>query len=344
MTLIYFILILGAIVFVHELGHFLFAKLFGVYVYEFSLGMGPKIWSWKSKKKGTETEYSIRALPIGGAVSLAGEEVEDDKKIPKNRKLQAKPAWQRFLIMFFGAGSNFILAFIVLFMIAMIWGAPNMDPTFTKVDAEYPMYEAGIRSGDRVLSINGDKTTTIDDVRLYLALASDGNSVEFEIKDKGTVKVTPIKEEENDVVRYRFGVVFEPTIEKGFLASIKYTFVKLGAMFKQMFVTFKLLFTGGLSMDNLGGPVAIYGVVGESQKQGFDSILMLVALLCVNVGFINLIPFPAFDGGRILFIVIEKIKGSPINAEAENKIHTVGFILLMILILYVTVNDILRLF
>ena len=342
MTIIYFILILGIIVFVHELGHFLFAKLFGVYVYEFSLGMGPKIWS--RKKDGKETEYSLRLLPIGGAVTLAGEEIDDDEAIPKDRKLQSKPAWQRFLIMFFGAGSNFILAILVLFLIGMIWGAPNMDPVLSSVEKDMPMYEAGVRDGAKILAINGQKTTTIDDVRLYMALVDKGSSVEFEVENLGKVNVTPIKEEKDGVASYRFGVVFEPVVERGIFASIKYSFVKTGAMFKQMFITLKLLVTGGLSMDNLGGPVAIYGVVGESQKQGIDSVLMLLALLCINVGFINLIPFPAFDGGRILFIIIEKIKGSPIKAETENRVHTVGFILLIILILYVTVNDILKLF
>ena len=113
LTLIYFILILGLIVLVHEFGHFIFAKMFGVYVYEFSIGMGPKLFSKKDKKG--ETVYSIRAIPIGGYVQLAGEEVDDDESVPKDRKMYSKPAWQRFLIMFFGAGNNFILAFILLF-------------------------------------------------------------------------------------------------------------------------------------------------------------------------------------------------------------------------------------
>ena len=118
LTLLYFILILGLIVLVHEFGHFIFAKIFGVYVYEFSIGMGPKIFGKKDKKG--ETEYCIRAIPIGGFVQLSGEEIDDDSSIPKDKKMYSKPVWQRFLIMFFGAGNNFILAFILLFIYALI--------------------------------------------------------------------------------------------------------------------------------------------------------------------------------------------------------------------------------
>ena len=117
----------------------------------------------------------------------------------------------------------------------------------------------------------------------------------------------------------------------------------MGALFKQMVIILKNLFTGGLSLSNLSGPVGIYTIVGETRESGFASILQLVALLSLNVGFINLLPFPAFDGGRILFLIIEKIKGSPVKTEAENLIHTIGFILLMLLMLYITFNDILRL-
>ena len=180
MTLIYFILILGLIILVHEFGHFIFAKKFGIYVYEFSLGMGPKIFGKKDKKN--ETEYCLRLIPIGGFVQLAGEEVDDDDKIPKDRKLYSKKVWQRFLVMFFGAGNNFILAFLVLFLAALIWGAPNMDPVITKVTEGYPMEEAGISSKDKILSINDHKTSTMDDVRLYLTLAKPGEDINFKIK------------------------------------------------------------------------------------------------------------------------------------------------------------------
>lgn len=346
MTLIYFILILGLIILVHEFGHFIFAKKFGIYVYEFSLGMGPKIFSKKDKKN--ETEYCLRLIPIGGFVQLAGEEAEDDENIPKDRKLYSKKVWQRFLVMFFGAGNNFILAFLVLFLSALIWGAPNMEPVITRVTEGYPVEESGITAGDEILSINNHRTSTMDDVRLYLTLVEPGKDIDFEIKkDNGEIKditITPKEEEVDGTKVYKVGIEFEEEDQKGFINSIKYAFIKMGALFKQMVVVLKNLFTGGLGLNNLSGPVGIYSIVGESRQAGFESIFQLIALLSINVGFINLLPFPAFDGGRILFLLIEKIKGSPVDQKVEGIVHTIGFILLMVLIIYITINDILRLF
>lgn len=346
LTLLYFILILGLIVLVHELGHFIFAKLFKVYVYEFAIGMGPKLFTKKDKKK--ETEYSIRAVPIGGFVQLAGEEVEDDKKIPKNRKLYGKPIWQRFLIMFAGAGMNFVLAFALLFFAGLIWGSPDMSSTISEVKENYPMYNEGIRDNDKILEINGHKTKTIDDVMLYLTLAKEGSEVRFKIEDTlGSVKefdVTPVKEKEDGKEVYRYGVSFENGSKSGFVEAIKYSFTKMGAVIRQMVVVLQNLFTGKLGLSTLSGPVGIYSVVGSVSDSGLFAVFQLIALLSINVGFINLIPFPAFDGGRLLFLIIEKIKGSPVKPEIENKIHSIGFMLLMLLIIYITFNDILKLF
>ena len=345
-TLIYFVLILGVIILVHEFGHFIFAKMFGVYVYEFSLGMGPKLFSKKDKKK--ETEYCIRAIPIGGFVQLAGEEVEDDSKIPKNRKLYSKPVWQRFLIMFFGAGNNFLLALLLFFSVGLFFGSPIMDPVVTGVEEGYPIYEAGIRNGDTILEINGAHMSTIDDVQLYLTLAQKDEESTIKIKDTAgevkEVKVTPMKIKEDGEVQYRFGVGFRSTFEHGFVPAVRYMFQKTGAALKQMVIVLKSLFTGELGLKSMSGPVGIYSIVGESRNEGWATVFQLVALLSVNVGFINLIPFPAFDGGRILFLLIEKIKGSPVKAETENMIHNIGFMLLMLLMLYITFNDILKLF
>ena len=348
MTLVYFILILGIIVLVHEFGHFIFAKMFGVHVYEFSIGMGPKIFGKKRKNKKDETEYCLRAIPIGGFVQLAGEEVDDDKSVPKNKKMYNKPIWQRFLIMFFGAGNNFILAFLILLFCGMFYGAPNMDPVVNKLTEGYPMQEAGIEIGDRFLKVNGDKVSTVDDVRIYLSVVTPGEPITFEMqKETGeiiTYEVSPQKEEIDGVESYKFGIEFVVGNEKGFFAPIKYAFEKTGSLFKQMIITFKLLFTGKVGMENLSGPVGIYSIVGQTRSAGFESVLQLIALLSINVGFINLIPFPAFDGGRILFLIIEKIKGSPVNPKIENIFHSIGFILLLLLLIFITFNDIVRMF
>ncbi len=345
LNILLFVLILGTIVFVHEFGHFTWAKLTGVYVYEFAIGMGPKILS----KKGKETEYTLRAIPIGGFCSLAGEDVSDDEtnKIPEDRRLQGKSRFQRFLIMFFGAGNNFISAILILFFMALIWGGNTMEPKITKVTKDYPAYLAGLRENDYVKEINGKKISTSDDISLYLVVADPKKASTFVIlrdNKEMTFKVKPKVVKKKKKTTYVYGIDMHQKKTTGFVAAITYTIKKTGSIFKQMAVTVGYLFTGGIKLSQLSGPVGIYSVVGQQSKEGIASILYLVAFLSINVGFINLIPFPAFDGGHILFIIIEAIKGSPVNNELEAKINTIGLILLMLLMLFVTFNDILRLF
>ncbi len=347
LTILYFALILGVIVCVHEFGHFFFAKLFGIYVYEFSIGMGPKIFNWKGKNG--ETSYSLRAIPIGGFCSLAGEGSDDDKKLPKNRLLQSKPIWQRFLVMFFGAGNNFLLALIVLFFFGLIYGAPiDTQPTVKEISASSPAEIAGMQKGDVVQLVNGSKVASYEEMQLYLYM-SKGETELVVLRDgqNVTLHVTPLTEEEkkeqNKDYNYGFSCEDKIVYEHGLLNSIKYSFTRFGALTKQMVLTFKGLFTGGVSVKDLSGPVGIFSAVNQTKENGFGNLLSLLALLSLNVGFVNLIPFPAFDGGRILFLLIEKIKGKPVKAETENLIHTIGFFLLLALIIYVTINDIIRL-
>ncbi len=349
LTLIYFILILGLIVLVHEFGHFIFSKIFGVYVYEFSIGMGPRLFGTK-KEKG-KTQYNVRAFPIGGFVALAGEDAtEVDPEVPKGGYLYDKPVWQRAIIMGAGVFNNFLLAAILLFFIGLFYGSLIMTPTITKLDKSFPMYQAGIREGDKFVSINGNKVSNIDDARVYLALENDGSETKIVIERDGkekTFKVTPVevKDEKTKETSYKYGVTFEKKYEHGFIPAIKYTISQFGSYLKQIFITFKYLFTGRVGFENLSGPVGIYSVVGEVAKENaLVNLANLTALLCVNVGFLNILPFPAFDGGRILFLLIEKIKGSPVNPKIENTINTAGFIFLMGLIILITINDVIKLF
>ena len=346
LNIILFVLILGVIVFIHEFGHFIFAKLNGVYVYEFAIGMGPKLWG----KKGKETEYTLRAIPIGGFCQLAGEDLEDDdlKKVPKDKRLQSKKIWQRFLIMFFGAGNNFISAILILFFMALIWGGSTMSPTITQVTENYPAAKAGIQAGDLVKEINGHTIKTSDDISLYLAIADPTKKSTF-VVEKGngyevTYKFKAKKVEEDGETSYVYGIGMQQEKTKGFVNAIKYTAKKTASIFKQMGVTVAYLFTGGISLNQLSGPVGIYSIVGESSKAGFQNVLYLVAFLSINVGFINLLPLPAFDGGRILFLIIEAIKGSPVKPEIEEKIHGIGMMLLLLLMAIITINDIIKLF
>ena len=345
-NLILFILILGSIVFVHEFGHFIFAKLMGVYVYEFAIGMGPKLW----RKKGKETEYTLRAIPIGGFCMMAGEDLEDDdlKNVPKDKRLQSKKPWQRFLIMFFGAGNNFIFAILLLFLIGLIWGGTSMEPVITSVTKNSAAAISGIESGDRILEINGHSISTTDDISLYLAIADpeEASDIKVEKEDDSvkTYSVQPKKKKVDGEVVYQYGIGMVQEKEYGFFSAIEFTYKKTVSIFKQMAITIGYLFTGGISISQLSGPVGIFSIVGNQSSAGIMNIIYLIAFLSINVGFINLIPLPAFDGGHILFILIEKIKGSPVNPETENKIHTIGLFLLMLLMIVITFNDILRLF
>ena len=343
-NLIVFIIVLTVIVAFHEFGHFLLAKKNGVYVYEYSIGMGPKIWG---TKKG-ETEYSLRAIPFGGYCQLAGEDLDEDdsKKVPKNRRLQNKKPWQRFLIMVFGPVNNFILAVVLLLFIALVWGGNTMNPVITTVEEGSAAEVAGLKAEDTILEINNHKISTSDDISLYLAVANPKKASTFKVERSdgtyATIKVKPTKIKEDGQEVYRFGIAMQQEKTTGFIASIKYVFQKTVSIFKQMFVTVGYLFTGGIKSNQLSGPVGIYSIVGQSRAGGLANVLYLTAFLSINVGFINLLPIPAFDGGHI--IIIEVLKGSPVDPELENKIHTIFLILLMILMVLITFNDILRLF
>lgn len=343
MTLIYMILILGIIVFIHEFGHFLFAKRAGIYVYEFSLGMGPKLF--KFNRKNDETDYCLRLLPIGGFVQMAGEEIEADEKIPEDRRMQSKTWMQRFLTIIAGIMFNFILAIVVFFIVGLLNGASQNKPYISFV-------EDGINSnvvseGDRILSINGKKVIFTDVMVLDVHI-NNGKPLNMKVRgadgNERDVVLNPIEVNNDGKISYKYGIGLGDDVRTGILASIKYAFVKFASLFVQMFKVIVYLFTGKLGMSSLSGPVGIFNVVGESAKAGFVDLIYLVGFISLNVGFMNFLPIPALDGGRLLFLIIEKIKGSKVDVKVENTIHTVGFVLLMILMLVITFNDIIKLF
>lgn len=338
LTLIYFVLILGFIVLIHEGGHFFFAKRAGIYVYEFSIGMGPKIFKWR--RKGDETEYSIGLFPIGGYVQMAGESVEVDENIPKEKTMQAKTWLQRFLTIIAGVMMNFVLAIVILFVVASMEGAPQKEVYVGAVLENSAADSVGLQVGEQITKFNGKKVGSADKLLLQLTV-NTGKTITLELDGKRNITITPVQDDEGNY-KYGFGLTNE--IEKGFLPSLKYAFTKFGSLVEQMGLTIWYLVTGKLSLTNLSGPVGIYNLVGETAKTGFANILYLVGYLSLNVGFINLLPIPAFDGGRVLFLIIEKIKGKPVSAKVENTIHSVCFILLMLLMVVITFNDIVRLF
>lgn len=345
-TLIAFILVLGITVLIHEAGHFFFAKRAGIYVYEFSIGMGPKIYGWK--RKGDETEYCIRAFPIGGYVQMAGEEIEADESIPKEKRMQSKTWIQKFLTVIAGVMMNFILAIFLFFLISICAGSTTLKPIVGDVEKNTPASEAGLKKGDLITAVNGKKILSSDHFILEIQVnGAKEAKIEVERKDstKETIRIKPVKEKDKDGnVVYKYGLAMDGTKHYGFLDSISYAFCKTASLLHQMILIIFYLCTGALSLNNLSGPVGIFDLVGQSAAAGILSLIYLTAYLSVNVGFINLLPLPAFDGGRVLFMIIEKIKGSPVDTKVENWIHSIGFILLMILMIFITYNDIIRLF
>ena len=342
MTLIYMILILGIIVFIHEFGHFIFAKRAGIYVYEFSLGMGPRLF--KFKRKNDETEYSLRLFPIGGYVQMAGEEIEADKNIPEDKRMQSKSWGQRFMTIIAGIMFNFILAIVVFFIIGLVNGASQNKPYINLV--EDSINSDLVNVGDRILAVNGKKVIFTDVFVLDVQLNS-GKPLNLTVSSDGVkrdVVLNPIQVEKDGKVSYKYGIGLGDEVKTGFFASIKYAFVKFVSLMVQMFLVVINLFTGKLGLSSMSGPVGIFNVVGESAQAGFINLVYLVGFISLNVGFMNLLPIPALDGGRILFLIIEKIKGSKVDVKVENTIHTIGFVLLMVLMLVITFNDIIKLF
>ena len=346
-SIIAFVLILGIIVLVHEFGHFIWAKKFGVHIYEFSIGMGPAIFTHEGKDK---IKYRIRALPIGGFVQMAGEVYDDDDKIDKKKLMCNKPWYQRIIIIIAGVVNNFILALVLLFVYALIWGAESNTPKIDSVKKGYPMAEAGIVKGDIITKVNGKKVNSFDKAQILLILKSKNDTYKIEVKHKDgilqTYNVKPKKVYDKDIKMDRsvFGFTIKTTTHKGLGTSIKYAFTKFVGIIDTMWLTISNLVTGKLSMKNLSGPVGVYQVVDAGVAAGISYLIYLTAFLSINVGFINILPLPAFDGGRAFFMLIEKLTDKKINSKIENTIHTIGFILLLILMLVITWQDIIRIF
>ena len=340
MTIIYFILVLGITVSIHEFGHFICAKKSKVHVYELSIGMGPLIKKWY--RKNDETQYSIRLFPIGGYVSMAGEDSDedDDDKIPDDKKLMNKPWKNKFATVIAGIAMNFLLALTIFFIVGLISGVPTSNSYISKIEEDSPSYIAGLQEKDEIIKVNGKKVNS-DMLILKLAVNKD-KPVRFTVKhDDNTLDniiVTP-KDVDGE---YIFGFTLESKIQRGFFKSIKYAFVKFISLISQMISILGYLIIGKLKLNNLSGPVGIFQVVGQARAAGFINVIYLLGYLSLNVGFINLLPIPAFDGGRLLFLVIEKIKGSSVNPKVENLIHTIGMVFLLVLMVVITYNDIVR--
>ena len=344
------ILMLGIIILVHEFGHFIWAKKFGVHIYEFSIGMGPILHSHKGKDK---IDYNIRWIPIGGFVSMAGEVYDDDDKIKKSDLLCNKPWWQRIIILCAGVFNNFLLAIAFFIIYAAIWGAEPITPTIGKIEPGTAAAEK-LAVGDTIIGVNGYSTSSWDKAQLILLTYSTEDGVyDFKVRHEDgkeeTIQVKPEMIEDKQLgKRPYFGIAIKPVEKQSFGTVLAYGFRKFASVFDSMIFTISGLITGKISLSALSGPVGMYEVVDQSVSSNlsmtFNRIIFLIAYLSVNVGLINILPFPAFDGGHVLFVIIEKIKGSPVNAKFENICHIIGFILIFALMIIITIKDIIKLF
>lgn len=364
-NLIIFLVSLSVLVFVHELGHFVFAKIFGVYCHEFSLGMGPAIVKRKFKRD-TETTYSLRCLPIGGYVAMAGEEIEDEKdeertKVPYERTINGIKAWKRAIVVVAGAVVNFIFGLILISVVVFSGGIKSIEErALIEVQEDSLAFEAGLRTDDLItrITVTGDKEHTCNtgcDIegseQLFTHLSDFKPSEEGESQ---TINFEYSRGELNDsssLTRVVENGKLEPigismiseAINPGFFEGIKLSFQMFGKVVSTMFKALGSLFTKA-GISQLGGPIQIYQVSAEQASQGIIPYVWFVAILSINLGFFNLLPIPGLDGSRFIISIGEMITRRKFNIKVESYLNFIGIILLLLIMVLVTVKDVIGLF
>lgn len=354
-TIIVFLLILGSIIIIHELGHFLAAKIFGVYCAHFSIGFGPKIWS----KKGKETEYEIRALPFGGFVSMAGEEQADDedfKDVPVERTLKGIKTYQKIIIFLAGVFMNFVLAIIVTFGVNIVSGQlPLQHAQVGQILENSPAAQAGLKTGDIIKEITVNETGQVilvsnyDDIQLTQnGLNTTASTIHIQMKverDNNIQTLDATLQYDQSSQAYKLGI-YQATRHMNIAEAIQYTFISIGEMSVAIFAALSQLITRfSETVTQLSGPVGIYQVTSQVTKTGQISyILSLLSLLSVNVGIFNLLPIPGLDGCQVVFAVVEKIIGRELPEKVKIALQLCGLGLVMLLMIFVTYQDVLRIF
>lgn len=342
MGIILAILVFGLIVFVHEMGHFLLAKANKIRVDEFSIGMGPRLFSFV---KG-ETRYSLKLLPIGGSCAMGEDDVEDVGEGSFN----SKSVWARISVVAAGAIFNFILAFIFAVVIVSFTGYDK--PVISDVVADFPAEAAGMQAGDRIVKMNNKKIHLWREVTYY-NMFHQGETVELVYERDGKkyeVTITPKQDEDGN---YLLGVTSPGEYEKAnAFTALQYGVYEVKFWISTTLESLKMLVTGDVGVDQLSGPVGIVDVVDDTYQQTkeygalvvFLQMLNIGILLSANLGVMNLLPLPALDGGRLVFLLIEAIRGKRVSPEKESWVHAAGMILLLALMAFVLFNDIKRLF
>lgn len=350
MTLILFILIFGVVVIAHEFGHFLIAKANGIHVVEFAVGMGPNLVSFK--KGGTK--YSLKLFPIGGACMFEGEDglaVKEGEEPGEGSFLKAG-VWGRIATVAAGPFFNFILAFIVAFI--MVNMMIIREPVATQVAEGGSAEAAGMEDGDRILSLDGEKVKLFQEISLFLQTSYDGGDVEVVYERDGqeySAAVTPQYDAASG--SYLLGIYNADFVEPEGFATLKYTWYEMRYSVKATYKSLGMLFRGRVSRQDVAGPVGIaVNVVGktyeETKDYGWQNVLLnmlnIVLILSVNLGILNLLPIPALDGGRLVFLLIEVVRGKPVPPEKEGMVHFIGLVFFMILMVFIFFNDLANIF
>ena len=342
MGIILAILVFGIIVFIHELGHFLLAKANKIRVDEFSLGMGPRLFSFV---KG-ETRYSLKLLPLGGSCMMGEDDVDDMSEGSFN----SKSVWARMSVVVAGAVFNFLLA--LLFSMIVIGYTGYDEPVISGVVEGFPAQEAGLQEGDRIVKMNNKKINIWREITYY-NMFHPGETVDLVYErdgEKHEVTITPKKDEDGN---YLIGITSPAQYEKAnLLTATQYGVYEVKFWICTTLESLKMLVTGDVGVDQLSGPVGIVSVVDETYQQSKSYGVMVVImqmlnigiLLSANLGVMNLLPLPALDGGRLVFMIVEAIRGKRVPPDKEGWVHGIGMILLLALMACVMFNDVKKLF
>lgn len=351
MSIVIAILVFCVIILLHELGHFIAAKLCGIYVKEFAFGMGPVIL----RKKGKETEYVIRAFPIGGSCSFEGEDggyAEDDIPEESNpRAFNRKPVWQRMIVILAGPMMNLILGYIVV-VVSLLSSQAIASTTVVEFRGESVSHQY-LMKGDEILSVDGLPIFSISDVTYKLQSSdrknAEGNLIfDFEVRRNGeriTLRdvefMTTEHEDGSNGVYFDFYV---SPLDKNFKNVVVEGFRESCSTARIIIMTLVDMLRGKYGLNDLSGPIGVGSVITEVvSKYSFADVMSIVSLITINVGVFNLLPIPALDGARFVFLIIEGIRRKPVKPEVEGMVHFVGFALLMLLMVVVTFNDIAKL-
>ena len=334
MTIFLVILLFVILIFPHELGHFVAAKLCGVQVNEFAFGMGPVIL----KKQGKETLYSIRAFPVGGFCAMEGEDTEEATENP--RAFNNKSWWKKIIILVAGAAMNIIIAFLVMIFAAVYMGTPTT--TINSVTDGGAASMAGIQAGDKIVRVSDSRVDSWEEfVGCMQKEIKADKTISITVERNGNEKTFSLSPQRQKNGKYVIGVISKQRhnlfigMKNGMASTVKMT--------KALFESFKMLFTSKEAINQVSGPVGMIKIVSDAAGLGVFYYLYLVALISLNLAIFNLLPLPALDGGRIIFVIIRMFTGRAISDKVEARVHMIGMALLLTLTVFVTWNDIMRL-